>query len=126
MTDALVGQMMAKLVEIGEGSERSEEWKVGRIKGAKKISITLPQGGTTAAAFLFTFQEWNAAGQASGDVYAKISLDVAGCGTKREWVMVEPVRVATGPGRGRRQPTPILHMFDFNLPQLNSRGSAEM
>ena len=54
-----------------------------------------------AVAYLFTFQERNAAGHTAGDVYSNLSLDVAGCGAEKEWVMVEPVRVLLGGTRGR-------------------------
>ena len=36
------------------------------------------------------------AGRASGDVLTDLSLDLAGCGPKGEWVMVEPKPIVLG------------------------------
>ena len=66
------------------------------MKSHKKVTVALPQGGTTAAAFLFTWQALDAGGRASGDVLTDLSLDLAGCGPKGEWVMVEPKPIALG------------------------------
>jgi hypothetical protein len=35
---------MAKLTVDTEGSVRTEKWKVGRIKKAKEVNVTLPWG----------------------------------------------------------------------------------
>ena len=94
--DKLVGGMMAKLMVETDGDTRTEIWEVGRLKSHKKVAVTLPQGGTTAAAFLFTWQALDAAGRASGDVLTDLSLDLAGCGPKGEWIMVEPKRIQLG------------------------------
>ena len=94
--DRLIGGMMAKLMIETEGDTRTEKWEVGRIKSAKKISVALPQGGTTVAAFLFTWQALDAGGRASGNMLTDLSLDLAGCGPKGEWVMVEPKPIAMG------------------------------
>jgi hypothetical protein len=98
--------MMAKLMMETEGETRTEKWEVGRLKSAKKISVALPQGGTTVAAFLFTWQALNAGGRASGDVLTDLSLDLAGCGPKGEWVMVELKHVKlskSGAGRPKKK-----------------------
>ena len=87
---------MAKLMIETEGDTRTEKWEVGRIKSAKKISVALPQGGTTVAAFLFTWQALDAGGRASGNMLTDLSLDLAGCGPKGEWVQVEPKPIAMG------------------------------
>lgn len=99
---SLNGGMMAKLMIETEGETRTEKWEVGRLKSAKKISVALPQGGTTVAAFLFTWQALDAAGRVSGDMLTDLSLDLAGCGPKSEWVMVEPKHVQLNKSRAGR------------------------
>ena len=93
---------MAKLMVDTEGSVRTEKWEVGRIKKAKKVKITLPEGGVTVAAFLFTWQNLDTAGRASMEILDGLSLDVAGCGPKGEWVMVEPKLIELGRGPAGR------------------------
>ena len=97
--------LMAKLMVDIEGSVRTEKWEVGRIKKAKKVNVTLPQGGVTVAAFLFTWQKLDSAGRAALDILDDHSLDVAGCGPKGEWVMVEPKPIALGPKSAAGRPT---------------------
>ena len=82
--------MMAKLMIDREGDTRTEKWEVGRIKKAKEVSVALPEGGKTVAAFLFSWQALDAGGKASGNMLTDLSLDLAGCGPKGEWVMVGP------------------------------------
>ena len=67
---------MAKLMIETEGETRTENWEDGRLKSAKKISVALPQGGTTVAAFLFSWQALDAAGRVSGDMLTDLSLDL--------------------------------------------------
>ena len=67
------------LMVVTEGSVRTEKWEVDRIKKAKKVNVTLPQGGVTVAALLFTWQKLDAGGKASMDALDDLSLDVAGC-----------------------------------------------
>lgn len=92
------------LMVVTEGSVRTEKWEVGRIKKAKKVNVTLPQGGVTVAALLFTWQKLDAGGKASMDALDDLSLDVAGCGPKGEWVMVEPKLIALGRGSAAGRP----------------------
>ena len=42
------------------------------------------------AAFFFSWQALDAGGKASGNMLTDLSLDLAGCGPKGEWVMVGP------------------------------------
>ena len=58
--------------------------------------MALPEGGVTTSAFIFTWQALDVAGRASGDVLTDLSLDLAGCGPKGEWVMVEPKPIVLG------------------------------
>ena len=92
----LEGRMMAKLMIDREGDTRTEKWEVGRIKKAKEVSVALPEGGKTVAAFLFSWQALDAGGKASGNMLTDLSLDLAGCGPKGEWVMVGPKPIAMG------------------------------
>ena len=63
---SLNGGMMAKLMIETEGETRTEKWEVGRLKSAKKISVALPQGGTTVAAFLLLGRHWMLLGASLG------------------------------------------------------------
>ena len=110
MDDKLVGRMMAKLMVETEGDTRTEKWEVGRLKSHRKVSVALPEGGTTVAAFLFTWQALNAGGRASGDVLTDLSLDLAGCGPKGEWVMVEP-KIISFPKSAAGRPAKRLQPF---------------
>ena len=92
--DKIVGGMMGKLAVDIEGQTRTERWEVGRVKSTREIKVALPEGGTTVSAYLFTWQKLDAAGRASGDILTDLSLDLAGCGPKGEWVMVEPKPIA--------------------------------
>ena len=106
VNDSLVGGMMAKLMEVIDGESRTEKWEVGRLKSAKKASVALPQEGATVAASLFTWQALDSANRASGCVLNDLSLDLAGCSPKGEWVMVAPVPVVfprSGAGRPKKQ-----------------------
>jgi hypothetical protein len=80
---------------------RTETWEVGRLKSAKEIRVAQPQGGTTVSTFIFVWQALDAGGRASGSVLSDLSLDVMGCGTTREWVMVEAKPVCRTSNRGR-------------------------
>ena len=92
--DKIVGGMMGKLAVDIEGQTRTERWEVGRVKSTREIKVALPEGGTTVSAYLFTWQKLDAAGRASGDILTDLSLDLAGCGPKGEWAMVEPKPIA--------------------------------
>ena len=99
---------MAKLmVSTDDDGGRTETWEVGRLKFVKDLSVALPQGGFTPSAFIFVWQALDAAARASGSVISDLRLDITGCGTASEWVMVEPkpvIRTSTrGRSRGRGQ-----------------------
>ena len=82
---------------------RTETWEVGRLKSVKEVNINLPQGGTTVVALIFVWQALDAAGRMTltGSILTDLSLDVAGCGTTGEWVMIEPKLIGLNSGRGR-------------------------
>jgi hypothetical protein len=96
---------MAKLMVHTDSDTgvRTEKWEVGRLRAVKSVRVAMPQGGATVAALLFKWQALDARGNASGDVLDDLSLDVMGCGPKREWVMVEPKLIGSHSGRGRSQ-----------------------
>ena len=102
----MMAKLMAKLMVVIDGESRTEKWEVGRLKSAKKVSVALPQEGATVAASLFTWQALDSANRASGCVLNDLSLDLAGCSPKGEWVMVAPVPVVfprSGAGRPKKQ-----------------------
>jgi hypothetical protein len=82
--------LMAKLMIDTDDDGRTETWQVGRLKSAKEVRVVLPQGGTAVSCYTFVWQALDAAGRVSGNILSDLSLDVLGCGTTREWVMVEP------------------------------------
>ena len=73
------------------------------MKSSKEIKVAPPEGGTTVSAYRFTWQKLDAAGRATGDMLTDLSLDLAGCGPKGEWAMVEPKPIAITDGRGRKK-----------------------
>ena len=93
---------MAKLMVVTEGQTRTEKWEVGRLKSHKKINVPLPQGGVTVAAFLYVWQALDSGRRASGSVLPDVSLDLAGCGPKGEWAMVEPKPIVLSKGGAGR------------------------
>ena len=52
-------------------------------------------------AVIFVWQALDTAGRMSGSMLTDLSLDVTGCSTKGEWVMVEPKRIGLNSARGR-------------------------